>query len=220
MRPIAAPGKHAAGDNRAAGGPRVSGTLCAGAFVVYYEFYTQWDRNAPWDMLAKSGLLSQRLHLPTVCLAFVLRPRGFRSQAGQLRLEAAGGPTQQLWYREVCLWKVEPEPWWDNVPGLMALFPLCRHGQTPRAAIRHAAHAIERTVTQQGEREDHLFLLYIFGDLAYPRLDVETHHWEQRHDSRIQDRKENSARSGDRDAPNAPPQSHSQEIRKDDVLQN
>jgi hypothetical protein len=142
-------------------------------FVVYYEFYTQWDRNAPWDMLAKSGLLSQRMHLPTVCLAFVLRPRGFRSQAGQLQLAAAGSPTQHLWYREVCLWKVEPEPWWDKVPGLMALFPLCRHGQTPRAAIRHAADAIELTVAEQGEREDHLFLLYIFGELAYPRLDVE-----------------------------------------------
>jgi hypothetical protein len=142
-------------------------------FVVYYEFYTQWDRNAPWDMLAKSGLLSQRLHLPTVCLAFVLRPRGFRSQAGHLRLHAAGGPTQHLWYREVCLWEVKPEEWWEKVPGLMALYPLCRHGRLPREAIRHAADAIERTVTAQGEREDQLFLLYIFGELAYPRVDVE-----------------------------------------------
>src|SRR6266446_1899288 len=47
-------------------------------FVVYYEFYTRWHRNAPWDMLAKAGLLSQRERLPTVRLAFVLRPRGFR----------------------------------------------------------------------------------------------------------------------------------------------
>ena len=27
-------------------------------FVLYFEFYTYWDRNAPWDMLAKSGFLS------------------------------------------------------------------------------------------------------------------------------------------------------------------
>jgi hypothetical protein len=173
VRPIAAAGKHAAGDDRIAGGPRVPGTPQAGRFVVYYEFYTQWDRNAPWDMLAKSGLLSQRLHLPTVCLAFVLRPRGFRSQAGKLRLQAAGGPTQHLWYREVCLWEVTPEQWWDNVPGLMALYPLCRHGRPPREAVRHAADTIERMVTEQGEREDHLFLLNIFGELAYPRLNVE-----------------------------------------------
>ena len=58
-------------------------------FVVYFEFYARWDRNAPWDMLAKSGLLSQRLRLPAVCLAFVLLPQGFRSQGGQLRLEFA-----------------------------------------------------------------------------------------------------------------------------------
>src|SRR5947209_20593613 len=43
-------------------------------FVIYFEFYTRWDRHAPWDMLAKSGLLSQRLRLPTVCLAFILLP--------------------------------------------------------------------------------------------------------------------------------------------------
>src|SRR5205823_864888 len=84
-------------------------------FVVYFEFYTCWNRQAPGDMLAKSGLLSQRERLPTVCLAFVLLPRGFRSQGGQLRLEAANGPTQHLWFREVCLWEVEPQDWWDKV---------------------------------------------------------------------------------------------------------
>jgi hypothetical protein len=142
-------------------------------FVLYFEFYTRWDRNAPWDMLAKSGFLSQREHLPTVCLAFVFRRRGFHSAGGQLRLVAAGGPTQQLWFREVCFWQLEPQDWWERAPGLMALYPLCRHGRTPREAIRHAAEVIEQTVAEVGERNDQLALLSIFGALAYPRLDVE-----------------------------------------------
>jgi hypothetical protein len=57
-------------------------------FVLYFEFYTYWDPDAPWDMLAKSGILSQRERLPTVCLAFVLQRRNFRSAGGQLRLAA------------------------------------------------------------------------------------------------------------------------------------
>src|SRR6516225_8665818 len=95
-------------------------------------------------MLANSGLLSQRLRLPTVCLAFVLLPRSYRSPGGQLRLEAAGAPTQQLWFREVCLWELVPEGWWELAPELMALYPLCRHGRAPEDAIRYAAEAIER----------------------------------------------------------------------------
>jgi hypothetical protein len=141
-------------------------------FVVYFEFYTRWDRHAPWDMLAKSGLLSQRLRLPTACLAFVLLPRGFRSPGGQLRLEVAGAPTQQLWFREVCLWELEPEGWWERVPGLMALYPLCRHGRTPPAAIRHAAAAIEQGTAGASQRADGLALLNIFGELAFPHLEV------------------------------------------------
>jgi hypothetical protein len=140
-------------------------------FVVYFEFYTRWDRHAPWDMLAKSGLLSQRLRLPAVCLAFVLLPQGFRSQGGQLRLEAAGGPTQQLWFREVCLWQMEPAGWWEGVPGLMTLYPLCRHGRTPPDAIRHAAEAIGRAA-DTAQRADNLALLQIFGQLAFPQLEV------------------------------------------------
>jgi hypothetical protein len=142
-------------------------------FIVYFEFYTRWHHQAPWDMLAKSALLSQRLRLPTVCLAFILTRRGFRSPGGQLRLEAAGGPTQQLWFREVCLWELQPQDWWEGVPGLMALYPLCCHGQTPPDAIRHAANVIERAVTVAGDRENQLFLLGLFGELAYPRLDIE-----------------------------------------------
>jgi hypothetical protein len=142
-------------------------------FVVYFEFYTRWDANALWDMLAKSSLLSKREHLPTVCVAIIFRPRGFRSHGGLFRLEAAGGPTQQLWFREVCLWQTEPQPWWESVPGLMALYPLCRHGRAPRDAIRHAAGAIGRVVTARGEQAEALALLAIFGELAYPRLDIE-----------------------------------------------
>jgi hypothetical protein len=142
-------------------------------FVVYFEFYTRWDRDAPWDMLAKSGLLSQREHLPTVCLAFILLPRGFRSQEGQLRLTAVGQPTQHLWFREIPMWAQDPEPWWEEVPGLMALYPLCRHGRRPRDAIAHAAGVIEAHTTETLVRADFLAYLNTFGQLAFPRLDVE-----------------------------------------------
>jgi hypothetical protein len=141
-------------------------------FVVYFEFYTTWDADAPWDMLAKSGLLSQRQKLPTVCIAVVLRRRGFRTQKGQLRLKAAGRPTQHLWFREVCLWRLAPKGWWENEPGLMALYPLCNHGRQPREAITYAAEVIERNVAGVGERGTFLTLLGIFGKLTYPRLDV------------------------------------------------
>jgi hypothetical protein len=142
-------------------------------FAVYFEFYTTWDRNAPWDMLAKSGLISEREHLPTVCIAVVLRRQGFRSTGGGLRLEAAGGPTQQLWLKELCLWTLKPEAWWEGEPGLMALYPLCDHGRRPRDAIAHAAAAIEAKVPGVVERDDRLALLSIFGELAFPSLDVE-----------------------------------------------
>jgi hypothetical protein len=77
------------------------------------------------------------------------------------------------WFKEVCLWRLPPEAWWEGQPGLMALYPLCQHGRQPREAIAHAAGAIERQVTAAGERDDALALLIIFGELAYPRLDVE-----------------------------------------------
>jgi hypothetical protein len=140
-------------------------------FILYFEFYTRWDPNAPWDMLAKSSFLSQRAHLPTVCLAFVFLRRGFRSSGGQLRLEAMGQPTQQLWFREIPLWEQDPQPWWEEVPGLMALYPLCRHGRTPPEAIRHAVEAIEQRVPEADRREV-LALLTIFGELAFPQLNV------------------------------------------------
>ncbi len=141
-------------------------------FVVYFEFFTHWHKNACWSMLGKSGLLSEREQLPTVSIAVILLPRGYKPQQGQIRLEAAGGPTQQLWFREVCLWTQKPESWWEAEPGLMALYPLCQHGEQPRRAVQHASEVIERTVDGDIERADALALLSIFGGLAYPRLDV------------------------------------------------
>ena len=41
-----------------------------------------------------------------------------------------------------------------------------------KEAVRHASEVIERTVVGDIERADGLALLGIFGDLAYPRLDV------------------------------------------------
>jgi hypothetical protein len=104
-------------------------------FVMYFEAYTRWQESAPWSVLAKSGLLSERERLPTVSAVFILLPQGYRAQAGQFRLEALAGPTQQIWFREVCLWQEEPQPWWEEWPGLMALYPLCRHRRRHAEAV-------------------------------------------------------------------------------------
>ncbi|MCI0456604.1 MAG: hypothetical protein L0Z62_06445 [Gemmataceae bacterium] len=141
-------------------------------FVVYFEFYTEWDRGARWDLLAKSGLLSRREQLPTVCVVVILLPRGYRSQRGQVCLEVAGTPTQLLRIHEVPLWQTDPQAWWEDVPGLMALYPLCRHGRQPEEAIRHAASAIERRLTVASERNEAMTVLGVFSGLAYPGLSV------------------------------------------------
>jgi len=141
-------------------------------FVVYFEFFTTWHSNGRWDMLAKSGILSQREKLPTRCIPVILQEEGFTLQNSQFRLEVAGNPTQQLWFQEVCLWRKQPQDWWEDVPGLMALFPLCRHGKQPQESIEYAAGVIERKVVDIGERADFLALLGIFGTLSYPNLDV------------------------------------------------
>jgi hypothetical protein len=60
-------------------------------------------------MLAKSSILSQRDHLPTMCIPVVLLEEGFNLQNSQFRLEVGGSPTQLLWFHEVCLWKQQPE---------------------------------------------------------------------------------------------------------------
>src|SRR5437660_11241641 len=87
-------------------------------FVVYMEAYTYWNKAALWSILSKSGLLSERERLPTVSVVYILRPRGYRPQAGQFQLATDEGPTQQVWFSEVCLWQVEPQAWWDEAPGL------------------------------------------------------------------------------------------------------
>src|SRR5262249_9450523 len=120
-----------------------------------------------------SSLLAKRVHLPVVCIAVVFKPRGYRPLNGTFRLEALGGPTQQLWLREVCLWRTKPETWWEEQPGLMALYPLCQHEMQPRAAIQHAAEVIEHKVTRPGPKSEALALLTIFGERAFPSLDVE-----------------------------------------------
>src|SRR5260370_3716613 len=42
-------------------------------FVVYLEAYTYWRKEAPWNLLAKSGLLSERERLPHVCALSAVR---------------------------------------------------------------------------------------------------------------------------------------------------
>jgi hypothetical protein len=141
-------------------------------FVVYMEAYTRWQHTAPWSVLAKSGLLSEREHLPTLSLVYVLLPRGYRAQSGTFRLAAAGAVTQQVWFREICLWQQEPQPWWEEWPGLMALYPLCRHGRGRPEAVTYAAQAIVARTPDHVQRADLLTTLAIFGKLAYPGLDV------------------------------------------------
>lgn len=141
-------------------------------FVVYLEAYTRWHASAPWNMLAKSALLSERERLPTVTLVFILLPRGYRAQNGQFRLQVAGAPTQQVWFREVCLWLQEPQAWWEEAPGLMPLYPLCRHSQSAKHAVVHAARTITERVSDRIARADLLTTLYLFGKLAYPQVDA------------------------------------------------
>jgi hypothetical protein len=142
-------------------------------FVVYMEAYTYWEKDIPWSVLAKSGLLSEREHVPTVSVVFFLHPDGYRPlDGGNFRLAALGGPTQQVWVREVRLWEEIPDASWESVPGLMALYPLCRHGKTPRQAVRHAAAAIAKAPASARQRADLLTVLGIFGRLAYPDLDT------------------------------------------------
>jgi hypothetical protein len=141
-------------------------------FVVYFEAYTRWDRHAPWNLLTKTSLLAERERLPVQPVLFILQPRGYQSQGGQFRLAVAGAPTQQLWFREVPLWREVPQPWWEDVPGLMTLYPLCHHGRRPREALEHAARVIRDHVPVRAEQADALFVLSIFSNLGSPQLDA------------------------------------------------
>ena len=141
-------------------------------FVVYMEAYTVWTSDAPWSILAKSALLAERERLPVRSLVYVLRPRRYRPQGGRFRLSVGREATQQVWFREICLWQQEPQGWWSDVPALMALYPLCRQTRPAREALRYAAAAITRGEANVVTRADLLTTLAIFGKLVYPRLDV------------------------------------------------
>jgi hypothetical protein len=141
-------------------------------FVVYFEAYTRWQKSAPWSILAKSGLLSERERLPTRSLVFVLLPQGYRRLGRSFRLAVAGAPTQQVWITTIRLWEEEPQRWWEDSPGLMALYPLCRHGKARREAVTYAAGKIVERASDAVVRADLLTTLSIFGKLVYPDLDV------------------------------------------------
>ena len=141
-------------------------------FVVYMEAYTRWQEAAPWSILVKSGLLSERERLPTVSLVYVLLPRGYRSQRGRIRLSANGSVCQMVCFREICLWKETPQPWWEDSPGLMALYPFCRHGLRSADALTHAASAIRNGESDSLIRANLLTTLAIFGKLVDRKVDV------------------------------------------------
>jgi hypothetical protein len=139
-------------------------------FVVYFEAYTAWRNSFRWNILAKSGLLSEREQAPTRTFVFILTEEGYHDQGGTFRAEVEGEATQQIWFREVCLWRERPEPWWEQVPGLMAMLPLCAHGRPPEEAVTFAAQRITAQVTDPATRGDLLTSLGFFGRLAYPAL--------------------------------------------------
>jgi predicted transposase YdaD len=141
-------------------------------FVVYFEAYTTWRDDARWDILAKSGLLSARERLPTRTLVFILTPERYREQQGTYRLEVEGEPTQQIWFHEICLWREQPQSWWETVPGLMALYPLCDHQHSAEDAIKFATQAIAGQCKDTLVCADLLTALGVFGKMAAPDLDV------------------------------------------------
>jgi len=141
-------------------------------FVVYMEAYTRWKAAAPWSVLAKSGMLSERERLPTVSLVYILRRRGYRPQRGHFRLAVDNKTTQHIFFREICLWKQQPQPWWDQAPGLMALSPLCRQRRAPHEVLAHAVDAITAKTPDVIQRADLLTTLAIFGKMAFPQIDV------------------------------------------------
>jgi hypothetical protein len=117
--------------------------------------------------------LSERERLPTSTLVFILLPQGYKPQNGHFCLEAEEGePTQQVWFREVRLWEEAPQPWWEEMPGIMSLFPLCDHRMESTSAIRYAANAIFDNESDSSKRADLLTILGVFGKLKNRALDV------------------------------------------------
>lgn len=144
----------------------------AESFVVYMEAYTRWQASAPWSVLSKSSLLSERERLPTLSLIYVLLPQGYQPQRGKIRLTVGGTTSQLVRFREICLWKQRPAAWWEESPGLMTLSPLCRQQRKPEAAITHAARVIRRREADSVTRANLLTTLGIFGRLCHPKIDV------------------------------------------------
>jgi hypothetical protein len=137
-------------------------------FIVYMEAYTRWEAKAPWSVLAKSGLLSERERLPCVSLLYVLLPRGYQNQHGTFRLAVENRPTQQIWFREICLWQLEPQPTWETSPGLMALSPLFHLQQPLEQTVAHAARCIKTHEVDRIQEANLLTVLGIFGRLSKP----------------------------------------------------
>jgi hypothetical protein len=141
-------------------------------FTVYFEAYSSWHPDDRWNVQAKSALLSEREHTPTLTLLFFLRPTGYTPMNGTFRQEARGSSTQQTWWEEICLWQEQPQPWWDQVPGLMALLPLCDHGRGDEESVTYAAQHILTAMDDTKERGDLLTTLGIFGKMRYPVLNA------------------------------------------------
>jgi hypothetical protein len=141
-------------------------------FAVYFEAYSSWRQEFRWNIQAKSALLAEREQTPTLTFLFFLRPDGYAPMDGTFQQLVLGRPTQQTWWEEICLWQEQPQPWWDHVPGLMALLPLCDHGRAEEDVVTYAAEHIVGTVSDTKVRSDLLTTLGIFGKMRYPALDA------------------------------------------------
>jgi len=141
-------------------------------FIATLEGFLHWDERVLWSMLARSSALSERERLPTLCLLYILFPGSYRPLGGQFRLRVGANPTQALWFREVCLWDLKPEPWWEMFPGLMTMFPLSGHRLEPAAAITLAAERIHRYAKEPKLRADFQTLMALLAKMRHPDLDV------------------------------------------------
>jgi hypothetical protein len=142
------------------------------AFITYMQAFTRWDERSLWELLAQSSALSARERMPTLCILYALLPHGYQSQGGQFRLRIGAEPTQALWFREVCLWELRPEPWWEMFAGVMALFPLSRHQMPPAQALTMAAERIHKHEKEPRQRADLMTVLALLTRQRYPDLDV------------------------------------------------
>lgn len=141
-------------------------------FIAYLEAFTRWDERALWRILESSSQLTARERTPTLCLLYMLFPAGYRPQGGQFRLRVGADPTQALWFREVCLWDLTPEPWWENFPGLMTLYPLAKHRFDAAQAVTLASERIRKYEKDLKVRADLHTILALLARIRYPDADV------------------------------------------------